>query len=79
MLFDAKAALAEIRKQGAAPATFATSATLCVKPPQKVADVAALLPDISKSDPRDKVSENVADVGFICIKVRNPPQDLAYI
>ena len=77
MLFDAKAALAEIRKQGAAPATLATSATLCVKPPPKVADVAdvaALLPDISKSDPRDKVSENVADVAKVAGSDRHFPK-----
>lgn len=65
MFFNPKAALAEIEKQGATPATSATSATLCIKSPQKVADVAdvaAPLPNISKSGPRDKVTENVAKV-----------------
>ena len=62
MFFNPKAALAEIEKQTRAPATFATPATFGGDLACNVAKVAAPLPNISKSGPRDKVTENVAKV-----------------
>jgi len=67
-LFDPRAALAEIRKQGPTPATPATSATQTIQNPPnvaKVADVAAPQAEIRKTEGRgDQTRTNDMRYGF---------------